>query len=238
LKALVDGVELLCLDAGNTVIFLDHDRLAGIFREAAGVDLPAHVLVVAEGEAKRRAETGDLHDVAWTHRAAPGAKTWGMNLATLATAAGVPLSLVPTLLDRAWSHHLERNLYTKVPDGLGLALDGARARGVKVAVISNSEGKLDGLFVDLGLRGHFDLVVDSALVGVEKPDPRIFAVALETLGVPADRALHLGDLYATDIVGARAAGLRCALVDPFEHYAGRHPGVPRVPGVVEVARAM
>jgi putative hydrolase of the HAD superfamily len=119
-----------------------------------------------------------------------------------------------------------------------VALDGARARGVKVAVISNSEGKLDGLFVDLGLRGHFDLVVDSALVGVEKPDPRIFAVALETLGVPADRALHLGDLYATDIVGARAAGLRCALVDPFEHYAGRHPGVPRVPGVVEVARAM
>jgi HAD superfamily hydrolase (TIGR01509 family) len=237
-KELVANVDLLCLDAGNTVIFLDHDRLADILREATGFDVPARVLIDAEGEAKRRAETGDLHDVAWTHRALPGAGSWGRNIATLALAAGLPVDRVGALLDHAWPDHLERNLYSKVPDGLVTALDDVRRRGVKVAIVSNSEGKLDGLFVDLGIRGAFDLVVDSGLVGFEKPDPRIFRVALDHFGVPASRAFHLGDFYATDIVGARAAEIRCALVDPFDHYAGRHPDVPRVAEVVEVARAM
>ena len=59
-----------------------------------------------------------------------------------------------------------------------------------------------------------------------------------TFGVPAARTLHLGDMFATDILGARAAAIRCALIDPYKHYAGRHAGVPRVPGVVEVARAI
>ena len=56
--------------------------------------------------------------------------------------------------------------------------------------------------------------------------------------MPAPRALHLGDVFATDILGARAAGLRHALIDPHGHYAGRHLDVPRVPGVVEVACAI
>jgi FMN phosphatase YigB (HAD superfamily) len=50
--------------------------------------------------------------------------------------------------------------------------------------------------------------------------------------------LHLGDVVATDVVGARAAGLRAALLDPFGHYVGQHPDVPRVPSVAEVARAI
>ena len=238
MNELVANVDLLCLDAGNTVIFLDHDRLAEILREATGLDVPGSVLVEAEGEAKRRAENGSLHDAEWTHRALPGATSWGKNIATIAVAAGLPVDRVPALLDHAWPLHVEWNLYSKVPDGLGRALDDARGRGKKVAIISNSEGMLDGLFVALGIRSHFDLIVDSALVGVEKPDPRIFGFALSHFDVPAERALHLGDFYATDILGARAAGVRCALVDPFAHYAGRHTDVPRVAGVVEVARAM
>jgi HAD superfamily hydrolase (TIGR01509 family) len=234
----VREVDLLCLDAGNTVIFLDHDRLAEIIRETTGVDLSADALIEAEGEAKRRAETGELHDVAWSHRAHPGGASWGKIIGTLAIVAGVPRERAGAFLDGAWARHLERNLYSKVPEGLGPALDDARARGVAVAIISNSEGKLEALFRDLGIRDHFDLVVDSGIVGVEKPDPRIFRVALEHFDVAPDRALHLGDVYATDIVGARAAGLRCALIDPFDHYAGRHPDVPRVEGVVEVARAL
>ena len=234
---LVRDVELLCLDAGNTVIFLDHARLADLVR-ATGHEVLAEVLVRTEGEAKTLAETGDLLDVPWKYRDRPGAVGWGRMVGTIALRGGLEASKVPALLDAAWPLHEQTNLWSKVPEGLGAALDGMRARGVKVAIISNSEGMLERLFTDLGVLGHFDLVVDSGKAGIEKPDPRIFEIALERFGVPAARALHLGDMFATDIVGARAAGIRCALIDPFQHYAGRHAEVPRVPGVVEVARAI
>ena len=156
----------------------------------------------------------------------------------MAKLAGLPEGRVPELLVAAWAVHEVRNLWCKVPEGLGAALDAIRARGVKVAIISNSEGMLDRLFADLGVLQHFDLVVDSGKLGIEKPDPRIFQVALDRFGVPAERALHLGDVFATDVLGARAAGIRHALIDPFQHYAGRHAEVPRVPGVVAVAEKL
>jgi putative hydrolase of the HAD superfamily len=234
---LVRDVDLLCLDAGNTVIFLDHERLAGLVRDA-GVSVDADVLVRTEGEAKRLAETGGLVDVAWSYRDRPGAIAWGKMVSTIAVRAGLPVDRAPALLEAAWRTHEERNLWCKVPEGLGAALDAIRDGGVKVAVISNSEGMLDRLFRELGILDQFDAVVDSGKVGVEKPDPRIFGIAMDRFGVPAARTLHLGDVFATDILGARAAGIRCALIDPYLHYAGRHPDVPRVPGVVEVARAI
>ena len=234
---LVRDVDLLCLDAGNTVIFLDHARLAELVR-GAGHEVLADVLVRTEGEAKALAETGELLDVTWKYRDRPGAVGWGRMVGTIALRAGLDAAKVPELLDAAWPIHEHTNLWCRVPEGLGAALDAVRALGVKVAIISNSEGMLDRLFTDLGVLRHFDLVVDSGKVGVEKPDPRIFEMALRRFAVPASHALHLGDMFATDIVGARAAGIRTALIDPFEHYAGRHAEVPRVPGVVEVARAI
>jgi putative hydrolase of the HAD superfamily len=236
--SLVAGVELLCLDAGNTVIFLDHERLARLIEEATGFRTSAERLVAAEGEAKRLAESGGLLDVAWSQRDRPGAPAWGRMVATIATRPGLPLADVPSMLDVAWRSHEVKNLWWKVPPGLGDALDAIRARGVHVAIISNSEGMLERLFRDLGILAHLDLVVDSGIVGVEKPDPRIFRYAFDRFGVAPTAALHLGDVFATDVLGARAAGCRVALVDPFDHYAGLHPDVPRVPGAPEVARAV
>ena len=234
---LVRDVDLLCLDAGNTVVFLDHERLAALVR-AEGHDVTAETLVRTEGEAKALAEAGALHDPPWAFRDRSGAIGWGRMVGTIASRAGLPASRVPALLEAAWAVHEVRNLWCKVPEGLGAALDALRARGVKVAIISNSEGMLDRLFVDLGIHEHFDLVVDSGRIGVEKPDPRIFALALDAFDVPPEHALHLGDMFATDILGARAAGIRHALIDPFHHYAGRHAEIPRVRSVTDVARAI
>lgn len=238
LADLVAGVELLCLDAGNTVIFLDHERLAAHVSAAGGRAFEPGVLVRTEGEAKRLAESNELYDCDWSFRSRPGAISWGKMVGTIALRAGLEPERVPALLDAAWVDHEKKNLWCKVPDGLGRALDAMRTRGVHVAIISNSEGMLDRLFTDLDILRHFDLVVDSGKLGVEKPDPRIFRVAFERFAVPPARAIHLGDVFATDVLGARAAGCRHALIDPFEHYAGRHTDVPRVPGVVAVADAI
>jgi HAD superfamily hydrolase (TIGR01509 family) len=234
---LTRDVDLLCLDAGNTVIFLDHARLAELVG-TLGHATTAEALVRAEGEAKKRAETSDMIDAPWTFRERPGAVAWGKMVATIAVLAGFPEARASALLDHVWPVHEAKNLWCRVPEGLGPALDAIRARGVRVAIISNSEGMLDRLFAELDVLGHFDLVCDSGKLGVEKPDPRIFRVALDRFAVPPARALHLGDVFATDVLGARAAGIRHALIDPFGHYEGRHPEVPRVAGVVEVAEAI
>jgi putative hydrolase of the HAD superfamily len=137
-----------------------------------------------------------------------------------------------------WAEHRRFNLWRKVPDGLVAAVTELRARGVPVVVVSNSEGQLQTLFDNLGLGGAFDLVIDSHIVGVEKPDPRIFAPVVERFGVAPAQVLHLGDTWATDVVGARAAGLQVGLVDPFGHYDGQYPDVPRVDGVAAACRTI
>jgi putative hydrolase of the HAD superfamily len=234
---LLRDVDLLCLDAGNTVVFLDHARVARLVTEL-GHPVAADAIVRGEGVAKIGQQEGGLVEVAWSGRDRAGAKSWGRVVATIVAHAGVPANELESVLETLWREHAKRNLYSLVPDGLEAALDEARRAGVRVGVVSNSEGTLEALFVELGIRGCFDFVVDSAVVGVEKPDPRIFAIALERANATAARALMLGDTYATDISGARAAGIRAALIDPHGHLDGRHPDVPRVPGVVEVARAL
>lgn len=236
-SSLFDDVALLCLDAGNTVIFLDHGRLAKLAQEA-GFVVSAEALVVSEGRAKRRAEDGSLLDPSWSSSSLPGARSWGRMVSTILAEASVPEAALPGLLPVLWQAHVGRNLWCRVPNGLGAALDRYRAVGGKVVIVSNSEGMLDLLFAELGIGAHFDHVVDSGKVGVEKPDPRIFDFALRAANVPKEHALHLGDVFATDVLGARASGIRVGLVDPFGHYEGRHLDVPRVVGAPEVALAL
>jgi putative hydrolase of the HAD superfamily len=236
IEALVCGVRLLSLDAGNTVIFLDHARLAH-WAVARGHQVTPATLVRTEGDAKLLQERGEMPDFDWPVLL-PGALGWGKMVGSILHLAGVPRSTVASWLPDLWLEHVRLNLWSLVPEGFGAALEAARARGVRVAVVSNSEGMLDELFVALGVRQHFDLLLDSGKLGVEKPDPRIFRMALEAFGVDPTEALHLGDSIATDVLGARAAGMRVALVDPHGHCSGRATDVPRVPGVVEVARAL
>jgi HAD superfamily hydrolase (TIGR01509 family) len=234
---LIRDVDLLCLDAGNTVVFLDHDRLtAECDRE--GFATSAKTLIRAEGEAKCAIESGEGLVVGWSQAHVPSARGWGLVVGTMLGRAGLAAGRIPRLLDACWTAHSHRNLWSLVPHGLREALDGVRATGVRVAVVSNSEGTLEKLFDDLGILASFDLIIDSGIVGIEKPDAGIFRVALEHFRVPAARALHLGDTYATDVLGARAAGMRVALIDPYDHFAGQHADVLRVPGAPQVANAI
>jgi putative hydrolase of the HAD superfamily len=93
------------------------------------------------------------------------------------------------------------------PDTLQ-TLDELRGRGKKIGVITNGpthwqQGKLDAL----GLASLFDTILISEIEGVQKPDPRIFARALERCGVRASESIFVGDHPHADIAGAKAAGL-------------------------------
>jgi len=89
-----------------------------------------------------------------------------------------------------------------------------RARGLRVALVSNYDGRLHRVVDELGLKAYFDAVVVSSETGWAKPSPRIYAAALAALGVAAEEALMVGDRPREDVAGAQAAGLRALLYDP------------------------
>jgi HAD superfamily hydrolase (TIGR01549 family) len=88
-----------------------------------------------------------------------------------------------------------------------------RAAGLRMAVVSNWDCSLAGVLAGVGLGGAVDAVVTSAEVGVEKPQSAIFQAALERIGRRPEEALFVGDSLETDVLGARAAGIRAALLD-------------------------
>jgi putative hydrolase of the HAD superfamily len=67
---------------------------------------------------------------------------------------------------------------------------------------------------------------------VEKPDPRLFEIALERSSADAATTIHVGDLYQVDVVGARAAGIRGVLLDENGLYDG--VDCPRVQSLAEL----
>jgi putative hydrolase of the HAD superfamily len=95
--------------------------------------------------------------------------------------------------------------------------------GVRLGIISNAEGLIGGrlaeaeiLQVGPGLGVDVECVIDSGAVGVMKPDPRIFRLALDAMGITAADAWYVGDMPGIDVIGARAAGLHPVLMDPYE----------------------
>ncbi len=106
-----------------------------------------------------------------------------------------------------WNHALE---------GVGKAVEQLRDSGVRVAVVSNSDGSVRGSLGTAGLLDLFEFVIDSHEVGVSKPNPRIFQAALDRMDLEPSKAWYVGDSVFHDVNGARAAGLsRALLVDPY-----------------------
>jgi HAD superfamily hydrolase (TIGR01549 family) len=112
------------------------------------------------------------------------------------------------------------------------ALDALRAAGLRLSLASNAEVELRPKLEQLGLAQRFDHLAISAEVGIEKPDPRFFESALEGIGVAAGRAIHIGDFYNIDIVGARSAGVEGVLVDAADMSADRD--CPRIRALAEL----
>jgi putative hydrolase of the HAD superfamily len=120
-----------------------------------------------------------------------------------------------------------------VIEGVPAALARLRRAGLRLAVVSNANGTVVALFRRLGLLDAFDAVLDSAVEGVEKPDPRLFRLALERVGGEAATTVHVGDMYEVDVVGGRAAGLRPVLVDSDGLYP--EADCPRVRSLADLA---
>ncbi len=96
----------------------------------------------------------------------------------------------------------------------------------RMGVISNADGKIADVLARCGIADCFESITDSGIVGKEKPHPAIFEAALQSLRVPAQQSLYIGDIYSVDYVGATSVGMRAVLFDVAGAYKDR--GVPRV----------
>jgi len=129
------------------------------------------------------------------------------------------------------AEHVRANLWSKRADGALETLRTLLDRGYRVAVISNADGRVRGLLESAGLAPLLEFVIDSAEVGVEKPDPRIFHAATDRLALPPSACAYVGDIYEIDVLGAQGAGLTGILVGdaPAPETVVRVPTLPGLP---------
>ncbi|UCC17454.1 MAG: HAD-IA family hydrolase [Dehalococcoidales bacterium] len=93
-----------------------------------------------------------------------------------------------------------------------------RDKDLKIGLITNLEIDMRPVCSELGLDPYLDLIVTSGEAGSDKPQPEIFLLALKKAGVEASEAIHIGDQYKIDAVGAVAAGIKPVIIDRYDMY--------------------
>jgi HAD superfamily hydrolase (TIGR01549 family) len=111
-------------------------------------------------------------------------------------------------------------------------LTALRAGGCRLGIISNWSWDLDDYVELVGLTGHFDAIVGSARTGCDKPHPEIFRHALGALQASPERAIHIGDSYESDVLGARGVGMGALWLDRAGR--GGHDDCPAIRDLTEV----
>ena len=219
-------VETLFLDAGGVLVFPNWRRISETLA-ARGVHVAPDALAAAEPLAKRELDVQKL--VRHSNDAQRGWSYFNLVLRHAGVALG---DATDAALGELHAYHSSHNLWELVPEHVPVALQRLRARVARMVVVSNANGRLHVVMERLGLARYFDVMLDSHLEGVEKPDPRLFQIALERSGGSAQTTLHVGDFYWIDVMGARAAGLRAVLVDS----AGLYPEAdcPRIQSLAEL----
>ena len=196
------ALRAVLFDAGNTLVFLDYIRLAEEVGSALRLPLTAGGLAAQAGAASSAMEQATGSD---QERAAA-------YLEALFRLSGVPAARMGEVRDCLERMHRQRHLWCLVPERTHESLGRLRNAGLRLGIISNSDGRVEEALAEAGLREYFDVVIDSGVAGIEKPDPAIFRAALDALGIGPGEALYVGDLYEVDIVGARAAGIEAVLL--------------------------
>ena len=225
------ALEAVVFDAGGTLVRLDFEWMADLLRPL-GFDLDADAMRRAEVEGRKR------YDASWSAPATQDPAPLGRRGDVRAyfggtlEAAGVPKARVPEIVERFLDRERTQGLWVRPAEGAREALDAIGAMGLRRAVVSNSDGRAEWHLRHTGVHEGIEFVVDSKIVGFEKPDPEVFHIALRRLGVEPRRALYVGDIRSVDEVGARAAGMHFVLIDPSGSYGA--PGSPAIREIREL----
>jgi putative hydrolase of the HAD superfamily len=224
------ALEAVVFDAGGTLVRIDFEWISSMLAELGVVASPEEVRAAEVAGRRRydaaagrtpRTPVGGPHPVLGS--VGPGQAYF----AGMLEAAGCRHPVLEEALERVSERQASAEfLWGRPMEGARQALDALASLGVRLGCVSNSDGRAEQHLVACGVRDGLEFVLDSQLVGIEKPDPRIFRLALERLSLPAERTAYVGDIRSVDEAGARAAGMHFVLVDPSGEYAA--PGSPSI----------
>jgi putative hydrolase of the HAD superfamily len=203
-------VDAVLLDAGGVLVLPSHEPIQGALAELE-VEVESHRLDAAHYAGMRGLD-----------EAPPGRFDWGHYLAAYLRALAVPEARHAPARERLRAtFDASAALWRRPTAGAREALAALAARGLRLGVVSNAEGTVAARLAELaicqvgaGAGVPVEVVIDSHVVGVEKPDPAIFGFALRAMDLDPARCLYLGDSVRIDVAGSRAAGLRPVLVTP------------------------
>jgi putative hydrolase of the HAD superfamily len=203
--------SVVFLDVGDTLVRA-HPSWAGVYRQGLaewGIEVPEDELEQALREATRSGS--------WTFEGPFEASEPASYERIKEFDSAVLASLGQTDLDdevfRSIEAAFERVSSWHIFPDVVPAVEALRAAGLRLGVISNWLWGGPELLHSLELARHFEALVISARVGYQKPHPGIFEHALELFGVKPAAALHVGDSYRADVLGARRAGMGAVLID-------------------------
>ena len=215
---MVEGQQIttILFDVGGTLLHLDyyflHKELARV-----GIRVGTKELRRAEYAARREIDRFILGEVGEAERGTDETRRQPY-FSALLSQIGVAGEAATQVIAHFNAAHAQYNLWRTMMPSTPSVLSALRERGFRLGVISNADGRIASLLKDSGLAHFFGVVIDSHVVGVEKPDPRIFQLAIEQLETPAAQTLFIGDLYSADVVGAQRAGLQAVLLDVLDGY--------------------
>jgi putative hydrolase of the HAD superfamily len=148
---------------------------------------------------------------------------------------GLGLPVSDGLAEKLYVEFTTLSNYRLFPD-VGAVLDRLAGAGLKLGLISNFEEWLERLLASLDVARYFDVRIISGIEGMEKPDPRIFRLALERAGVSASRSVYVGDNPEFDTKPAESVGMLGVLLDRRErfpdHRGIRITGLDQLPAVL------
>lgn len=204
------NVDVVFLDAGGVLVCPNEELIAERFVEA-GFAVDPSLLFAAHFHGVHAIDTAQAAPEVFDDYHRAYSSHLGLDPERIDDAAAV--------LEDLWATSgLWRQALPWAVEGLAAIA----ATGVPIVIVSNADGSVAEVLRGTGLLQvgpgpgtEVLAIVDSGAVGVAKPDPAIFHLALDLVGTTPDRAIHVGDAYQYDVRGARAAGVRPVLVDPL-----------------------
>lgn len=215
-------LETIFFDVGSTLVFAEPNLVRGPLLDR-GITPSDTQLRAAEREARVA-----IDDILLERTAPVDGTYWKAYYSKLSRDLAISdEGLISALIERA---RVSSNWCLLKPD-TNEVLEELSSR-YPLAIISNADGKIVDLLKKVGIRRFFKTITDSGSIGVEKPDPRIFRAALESLNAKPETSLYVGDIYSVDYMGAAGVGMQSILMDSYGVY--RDSGLPRVESLTQL----